>query len=284
MQAPPASMVFNMLNTANIQTIFEKSKEKKLFCFKSKDTCGFICIYEQLSVILSLLYNIKHTVMKKILSSLIVSLLLFGCQNREEKAAELIKQEMFKTLYNFESYEPIETKIDSAFTSIYTDSVIKSYAYIAKALLDDVEENLDKIKDDQSTMEIWSDSYSSLGRRKYNEALKNYGERLNKTKRYMEVVNNYMDSIKIISSNFKPEFYGWKASHKFRCKNKGGHFDLGNYIYVFDKKMNSIIYKEDIDDNSNNKIRNIIDEAINSKDEGSANTNTEENQNSTQIV
>ena len=130
-------------------------------------------------------------------------------------------------------------------------------------------------------MEIWSDSYSSLGRSKYNEALKNYGERLDKTKRYMEVVNNYMDSIKIISSNFKPEFYGWKASHKFRCKNKGGNFDLGNYIYVFDKKMNSIIYKEDIDDDSNNKIRNIIDEAINSKDEGSANANIEENQNST---
>ena len=97
----------------------------------------------------------------------------------------------------------------------------------------------------------------------------------------MEVVNNYMGSIKIISSNFKPEFYGWKASHKFRCKNKGGNFDLGNYIYVFDKKMNSIIYKEDIDDDSNNKIRNIIDEAISSKDEGSANANIEENQNST---
>lgn len=219
--------------------------------------------------------------MRKILSFLFVFLLLCSCQSREEKVAELIKQEMFKTLYDFESYEPIETKIDSAFTSIYTDPIIKSYAYIARAFLDDVEENLDKIKDDRNTMEIWSDSYSSLGRSKYNEALKNYGERLDKTKRYMEVVNNYMDSIKIISSNFKPEFYGWKASHKFRCKNKGGNFDLGNYIYVFDKKMNSIIYKEDIDDDSNNKIRNIIDEAINSKDEGSANANIEENQNST---
>lgn len=219
--------------------------------------------------------------MRKILSFLFVFLLLCSCQSREEKVTELIKQEMFKTLYDFESYEPIETKIDSAFTSIYTDSIIKSYAYIARAFLDDVEENLDKIKDDRNTMEIWSDSYSSLGRSKYNEALKNYGERLDKTKRYMEVVNNYMDSIKIISSNFKPEFYGWKASHKFRCKNKGGNFDLGNYIYVFDKKMNSIIYKEDIDDDSNNKIRNIIDEAINSKDEGSANANIEENQNST---
>ena len=56
--------------------------------------------------------------MRKILSFLFVFLLLCSCQSREEKVAELIKQEMFKTLYDFESYEPIETKIDSAFTSI----------------------------------------------------------------------------------------------------------------------------------------------------------------------
>lgn len=46
----------NMLSTANIQTFFERSKKKKLFCFKSKDICGFICICEQLSFIL-LSYN-----------------------------------------------------------------------------------------------------------------------------------------------------------------------------------------------------------------------------------
>lgn len=42
-----------MLSTANIQTIFEKCKKKQLFCFLGKDICLFICIYEQLSVILS---------------------------------------------------------------------------------------------------------------------------------------------------------------------------------------------------------------------------------------
>lgn len=204
--------------------------------------------------------------MKNYIILSVVCLCLFGCKSREEKAAELIKQEMFKTLYDFESYEPIETKLDSAYTSIYTDSIIKSYAYIAKAFLDDVQDNLDKIKDAQSIMEIWNDSYSSLGRSKYNEAYNDFNKRLDNTKRYMEVVNNYMDSIKIISSNFKPEFYGWRATHKFRCKTKGGNFDLGNYIYVFDKKIDSIIYKEDIDDDSSDKIKGLIDEAINSKD------------------
>lgn len=52
MQAPPASMVFYMLSTANIQTIFEKCKKKQLFCVCHKDICGFTWIYKQLSVIL----------------------------------------------------------------------------------------------------------------------------------------------------------------------------------------------------------------------------------------
>lgn len=41
--------------------------------------------------------------------------ILSGCKSKEEKALEIIKNEMFKTLYDFESYQPIETKIDSAF-------------------------------------------------------------------------------------------------------------------------------------------------------------------------
>jgi hypothetical protein len=45
------------LNTAKIQTIFEKSKGKQLFYLQSKDTCGFIWICKQLSVILLPLYK-----------------------------------------------------------------------------------------------------------------------------------------------------------------------------------------------------------------------------------
>lgn len=37
MQAPPASMVFYMLSTANVQTIFEKSKKKQLFRVMNED-------------------------------------------------------------------------------------------------------------------------------------------------------------------------------------------------------------------------------------------------------
>lgn len=50
-----------------------------------------------------------------IIMALTAIFILSGCKSKEEKALEIIKNEMFKTLYDFESYQPIETKVDSAF-------------------------------------------------------------------------------------------------------------------------------------------------------------------------
>lgn len=203
--------------------------------------------------------------MKKILLALLFIVLLTGCKSREDKIAELIKQEMFKTLYDFESYEPIETKIDSAFTSIYTDSVIKSYAYIARSFLDDAQESLDKVKDAQKTVEIWRDSYSSYGRSKFEDAYNEMKKHLAEVNSKMYIVNCYADSIRSASANFKPEFCGWRVEHRFRCKTKGGNFDLGNYLYIFDEKVTTIIYQEDPDDEYTKKVKGLIEEAINTK-------------------
>ena len=83
---------------------------------------------------------------------------------------EIIKNEMFKTLYDFESYQPIETKVDSAFLSVYTDSVIIKYGYILNEFLKDANEALKEIKEAHSSMDIWSDSYSEYGREQYYKA------------------------------------------------------------------------------------------------------------------
>lgn len=52
MQVYDLHLLIYMLNTANIQTIFEKSKKKQLFYVVNEDICGFICICVHLYVIL----------------------------------------------------------------------------------------------------------------------------------------------------------------------------------------------------------------------------------------
>lgn len=202
--------------------------------------------------------------MRKILFLMIFALIMAGCKSREEKVAEVIKQEMFKTLYDFESYEPIETKIDSAFTSIYTDTLALLYANEVSEMFNELDDAKMEYESAKSTMEIWSDSYSSLGVYKFNEAKKKVNDYIEKIDNALKRTENIYESIKKRNNEIGHSFIGWKATHKFRCKTKGGNFDLGNYLYVFDKKIETILHIEDMDNKNNSRLIEIINEAIKS--------------------
>lgn len=53
------------------------------------------------------------------------TMLLSGCKSKEEKANELIKDDMFKVLYDFASYEPIETKSGRTYLKWHEKSHLK---------------------------------------------------------------------------------------------------------------------------------------------------------------
>lgn len=198
--------------------------------------------------------------MKKITLLFLSVFILFGCQSKEEKAQELIKENMFKVLYDYSSYEPIELKVDSSFTSIYRDSSILSEAYIIKTCYERIDKCLEEIKDAQNTMEIWSSGYSDTSRRKRKEATEKYNENLDNARFSLELVNSSQANIAKSIIDFKPVFDGWKATHKFRCKTKGGNYDIGNYVYYFDVKMKEILDYDDIDSDNHKTIINIINE------------------------
>ena len=182
-----------------------------------------------------------------IIMALAAIFILTGCKSKEEKALEAIKNEMFKTLYDFESYQPVETKIDSAFLSIYTDSTILKHGYVSSAILDEVKTTLEEVKDGNRTAKIWSDSYSSYGREQYNEAREKADKGLKKLDIYFEAINAHYDTIRQLAQNINPDFYGWKVTHKF------------------DKKIKNIIYKEDTEDEELTTVKGLIKEAIEEK-------------------
>ncbi len=202
---------------------------------------------------------------------IIITLLFTACKSKEEKAEELIKNDLYKTLYDFASYEPIETKVDSAFSSIYRDSIILHFAYLNKAYLDKANEYLAEMKNANSSLQIWSDSYSSYGRAQYDEAKEKYQENLDLAKICLDKMKENNDSIKQRATKISKEFVGWKVTHKFRCKTKGGNSTIANYLYITDPDIKKITFSQDLDDESFTEITNLIDEAMNSEDEGQNN-------------
>ena len=88
-------------------------------------------------------------------SLIIISFCLVSCISDEDKAENLIKEKMFKTLFDFESYEPIETIIDSSFTTVYRDSIIQNYAITRQAYSNLIDKEKRELEDIGSSIEIW---------------------------------------------------------------------------------------------------------------------------------
>lgn len=210
--------------------------------------------------------------MKNTLLSFLALLLCLSftqCKSKEDKANELIKDYMFKNLYDFDSYQPIETKIDSAFHTIYNDSSAIHYAF---AILISEEKHAE-LKSDyemlQSSIDIWCDGsyYSSYSSNKCQECLDKAKHNLTEQFFWLSRMDNYRDSLFVLSENLNKEFVGWQVTHDFRCKTKGGNPDIGHYIFTMDKDLKTILSMQDTKDKDTEKVASIIKETLEMTDE-----------------
>lgn len=187
--------------------------------------------------------------MKKIIILFTLIVLLFSCTSKEKRAEKLIKQDLFETLFDYSSYEPVKTdKLDSAFSSPQTDSTIYSLASDFKYVFDKCNEVEEKINDELSDMKLWVGSYGYYGLSKYAEAKEKFDEDMELYKYYAHSVDSLREILRIQIRDFKPEFIGYETIHRFRSKNRAGNYTLSDIEYVFDKNIKNIIRRENISD------------------------------------
>ncbi len=194
--------------------------------------------------------------MKKIRKTLlftvsISSILLICCKSKEEKAAELINNALSKTLYDFESYQPIETMVKEAKYTAYNDTTCWRLAteMAAKGVL--LSEYLDEGRDAKEYMSIYTPSYysSSYSDSKYYKYQKKAVEAYTNANLLVLLINNNAKELKKqIDKLDTSQIIGWDVDHSFRCKTKGGSAAIGHYRYVIDKDFKTILLKEDMDD------------------------------------
>lgn len=165
----------------------------------------------------------KYKSMKKLISLLLLIPLLLSCKSNEDKVNELIRNHMFQTLYDYQSYEPILTEIMEV-----------EYA---------PENSADYIK------------FIKL----FTEA-KNDGLLDDKLERKAEDASNgiltLMDSLGNADDLYGTSM-GYKVTHKFRCKSRDGVFDLVTKRFLVDNEMKSIIWEYTVDE-GNSVDKNIL--------------------------
>lgn len=161
--------------------------------------------------------------MKKILFLFLLMPLLISCKSNEDKINDLIREQMFHTLYDYQSYEPIETQITETLYSPENDQnyidFIKIYTKAKKeGKIDDRQE---KRADETSIglLNLQDSVYRTIGL--YNTTM------------------------------------GYTVTHKFRCKSRGGMYDLVTQKIFVDKNIEKIIWQYEIDENNSIDL-NII--------------------------
>lgn len=201
--------------------------------------------------------------MKKFFLLLLTIATLFAsCQSKEEKAAELIREELSKTLYDFDSYNPIETTVKEAKASAFNDSTCWKKGALLAYGMQQMLDNANKYEEAKEHMDIWgrptcySSSYSDNQYYKYK---KEYEEALENTQKAHKVCKKIAMELKeYVESIDTTQVIGWEVSHRFRCKTRGGNSAIGDYRYIIDKDFKTIIIREDKDDEDDKHRREAI--------------------------
>lgn len=205
--------------------------------------------------------------MKNVISLLLLSLIVVGCgQSREEKAALFAENEVKKILNDASSYEAVETRLDSAFTSIYTDYEACAAAYKISELRSKQEALQDEYDREKSSAAIWSNSWDAYSKEQHRQAKKEMEEIGNRLKK----VNDEIEENKMIIKNrYKSldenKFCGWAIYHRFRCANGLGIKSLADILLVTDENFETLQIRmllDDTDPQGFEQIKQTIDGII----------------------
>lgn len=186
--------------------------------------------------------------MKKVLLGAIIVSLFASCgKSREDKAPELIKDDIKKVLYHPETYDPAETQVDSAFTP-FDDPVFYKKTLRLHKLGMSIDECDRNMKHAESSMSIWSGPYqSAFDRNKYQEAKDEYDENAQNKKSAEIKAKKLANELKTMLDKER-QFIGFKARHRYRANNNAGQTVFGEIKYLFDRDINKIVASYDMDD------------------------------------
>lgn len=162
--------------------------------------------------------------MKRILAILLPIVALSSCISGEFfklQGGHFAEIEAKKLLYIPESYEAIETTVDSALLSAYNDPTILANASEIVDL-----NNRTLFLDKQSRQKI---------------------------EKYKENINSRLAELN------EGEFFGWEIRHRFRAKDNDGRADILDMLFISDKGFNENLFTASLDVEEQGDYSEIVD-------------------------
>ena len=172
-----------------------------------------------------------------------VALIFTSCTlSNEEKAEKLIQESLKGTLYHPDSYEPISTRVDSAFINFEQLATFGEICEELTDLLDKEQEFQRNLKSAESTMSIYAPTryyYSEHSRVEYNQHKQEYEEYKAKLEKLAPKIDSALSELRKVSNDiYSEEFTGWIVSHRFTSKNGANTMTMpGDMVFVCDTEF-----------------------------------------------
>jgi len=190
----------------------------------------------------------------------ICALVVQSCgKSREEKAEAIVKEKVPMILNDASTYEPIQTKIDSAFETIYVDPEAVMAAYELIKINAEIGHLKRQYNHEKSSAAIWSGSYmSTFDKEQLRQAKEKMGEI---EKKLTKVMDDKAAQEQIIIERNKSvdpsKFIGWLISHRFRCANGFGTKLIQDVALLVDEPMENTLMLYNLDDNADDGFKNV---------------------------
>ena len=202
--------------------------------------------------------KIKKVMKRIFFVSLLIVLMFSSChRSRENKINDLIAERMDKNLYHPESYEGVETEIDSAFSPFDSPEFYEKTSKFIKVGREILQYEAEA-KSAKSSMAIWGDSHSAFGKNNYNEAKEKHDRAISKIEVASQKANDLVEELKEDALR-EPVFIGFKARHRYRTKTDAGQTVFGEMKFLLNKDLTEVIAEYDMDGNEYKSVRQVYE-------------------------
>lgn len=169
---------------------------------------------------------------------------------RQEAAVAMAKKLVCENLYYPESYDPVNTTVDSVFYNYLTDADCLNAAIKLIDLRDEYESAKSSYESNDWTIRFHGNPGGAFLEHERNaraEASAKMKELQPKIEKQQEIIRNR-------NTAKDGEFIGWQVIHRYRASNSAGVVSFGNVLFVLDPTMTQCYYRFSLDEDDKNLI------------------------------
>jgi len=172
---------------------------------------------------------------------------------RQEAAAEIAKKLVCENLYYPESYDPVNTTVDSVFYNYLTDADCLNAAVELIDLRNEYESAKSSYEDNDYNIRFYrgaDGTFLEPFRNAKAEASAKMNELQPKIEKQQKIIRNR-------SAERDGEFIGWQVIHRYRASNSAGVVSFGNVLFILDPTMKQCYYRFSLDDSDDKNLKSI---------------------------